>query len=146
MSDTILQRPEPRTDDFSQEWFEAAKNGKLLIQRSPATGDYYFYPRWLKPGDLNEKLEWHEAKGTGTVYSFTVVNWTANQEFLEDCPYVFAVVALDEGPHMTTRIVDVPPADVVCDMPVKVDFRTIGTSETVMPVFTAVVAMETVSK
>jgi uncharacterized protein len=30
------------------------------------------------------------------------------------------VVALDEGPHLLTNIVDCPPEEVFCDMPVTV--------------------------
>ncbi|TAJ46915.1 MAG: hypothetical protein EPO52_15405 [Herbiconiux sp.] len=127
-------RLEPLMDDYSKEWWDAAAERKLLIQRSPSSGEVFFYPRWLTPGTLAERPEWVEASGRGTIYTFSVVNFNANPEFREDCPYVFAIVKLEEGPHMTTRIVDIDPDEVRCDMPVEVDFRSLG-GETIFPVF-----------
>ena len=40
--------------------------------------------------------------------------------FLGDLPYVVALVALEEGPHLLTNLVGCVPGDVACDMPVEV--------------------------
>jgi uncharacterized OB-fold protein len=40
----------------------------------------------------------------------------------EEGPYVAAIVQLEEGPRMTTNIVDCAPSDVRVDMPVEVTF------------------------
>ncbi len=45
---------------------------------------------------------------------------------------MFAIVELDEGVRMTTRIVDVPFDELRCDMPVSVVF-----AEGELPMFTA---------
>ncbi len=42
--------------------------------------------------------------------------------FRPDVPYVYAIVELDEGPHMPTNIVECSPDDVTVDMPVEVVF------------------------
>lgn len=71
--------------------------GRFMIQRSRSTGRYVFYPRVMVPGSGEADLEWVEAAGTGTVYAMTV-NRTRTGS------YNIALVELDEGPRMMTRI------------------------------------------
>ena len=71
---------------------------------------------------MGSDLEWREVSGRGTVYSFTVVRRTNNRAFLNDLPYVLAIVELAEGPRLTTNIVGCPPEAVRCGMPVQVSF------------------------
>lgn len=113
---------EPITDSRSQEFFDAAKRGELLIQRCPACARFQFYPRrhCLHCGSLD--VEWAKAAGTGTLHTFSVVHRTPNPEFAEETPYVFAIVELDEGVRLTTRIVDVPFEELRCELPVEVVF------------------------
>jgi uncharacterized OB-fold protein len=68
-----------------------------MIQRSRSTGRYVFYPRVAEPGNGQSDLEWVEASGLGTVYSITV-NRTRTGD------YNVALVELDEGPRLMTRI------------------------------------------
>jgi uncharacterized OB-fold protein len=65
------------------------------------------------------------------LHTFSVVHRTPNEEFAGETPYVFAIVELDEGVRLTTRIVDVPFEALRCDMPVEVVFTD------VLPMFTA---------
>lgn len=71
--------------------------GRFMIQRSRSTGRHVFYPRLAVPGSGETDLEWVEAKGTGTVYAITV-----NQA--REGAYNIALVTLDEGPRLMTRI------------------------------------------
>src|SRR4051812_35764347 len=117
-------------DQRSQEWVAAAAAGRLLIQRCSACERFQFYPRrhCAKCGSLD--VEWAQAAGTGTLHTFSVVHRTPNEEFAGETPYAFAIVELDEGVRMTTRIVDVPFEELRCEMPVQVVFRE-------LPMFTA---------
>ena len=48
-------------------------------------------------------------------------------EGLEDqVPYVLAIVELDDGPHLTTQIVDCKPEDIKLGDEVELTFRRIG--------------------
>jgi uncharacterized OB-fold protein len=58
------------------------------------------------------------ASGRGTVHSFTVVH-RAPPEFVAEAPYVVALVDLEEGPRMMSRLLGVEPAAVVVGMPVE---------------------------
>lgn len=130
---TDVTKPVPITDQLSEQWFEAAARGTFLIQRRLHDGGYQWYPRAHALGTLDDQVEWVEASGRGVVHTFTVVHRTANQEFAEETPYVLAVVELDEGPRVTTRIVGADPNDVRCDQRVRVTFRPAG--DVVLPYF-----------
>jgi len=95
----------PLTDEFSRVYWDAARDGTLLIQRCPACGRCQFYPRRHCAGCFAPDPEWVPASGRGQLHTYTVIRKTPNAEFAADCPYVLAVVELDEGPRMTARIV-----------------------------------------
>lgn len=127
----------PRPDSHSRAYWDAAREGRLLIQRCPACGSLQFYPRPACALCLAPEPAWIEARGTGRLHTYSVVHRTSDARFSQDLPYVFAVVTLDEGVQMTTRIVDADPAALECDMPVRVTFRE-GADGFVLPCFAPV--------
>jgi hypothetical protein len=62
---------------------------------------------------------------------------SSNPEFADDCPYVFAIVELDEGVRLSTRIVGTPVDTLACDAVVEVAWPQAPT-EPPLPVFTLV--------
>ena len=112
----------PITDDHSAVYWDAAREGRLLIQRCLTTGAFQFYPRPHCVHCFTCSPEWVEASGRGTLYSYAVVHKAYNPGWSDATPYVYAVVALAEGPHMTTNIVDTPHDQLRCDLPVEVVF------------------------
>lgn len=76
-----------------------------MIQRSVSTGRHVFYPRIAAPGTGADDLEWIEASGLGTIYSITV-NRTRQGS------YNIALVQLDEGPRLMSRIEGVETAPI----------------------------------
>jgi uncharacterized OB-fold protein len=130
---TELTKPTPILDNLSREWFEAAAEGRFLIQRRGHDGGYQWYPRAHALGTLDTDVEWVEASGRGVVHTFSVAYRSGNEEFAEDCPYVLAIIELEEGPRVSSRVVDVDPEEVRCDMPVQVTFRQEG--EVFLPYF-----------
>lgn len=113
----------PRPDEHSGAYWEAAAQGRLLIQRCGGCGGMQFYPRPFCAGCLEPDPEWVEASGRGRLHTFSVVHRSADVRFAADLPYVLAIVALEEGVQVTTRIVDADPEALRCDMPVEVAFR-----------------------
>ena len=132
-----FDKPVPIKDEISEPWFEAAARGELLLQRSKGTGEYQLYPRGHALKTLEPDLEWVPASGRGKLHTFSVVLRTANQEFAEDCPYVLAIIELEEGPRMMSRIVETPLDDLRCELPVAVVFRELHDG-TAMPYFKGV--------
>jgi hypothetical protein len=123
----------PVQDAVSAPWFEAAAQGKLLLQRDPVTGKPQFYPRGHVLGVPEREPEWFQASGRGTLHTFTVVKRSLHKQFA--VPFTVAIVDLEEGVRMTSWIVDVPEDQLRCDMPLKVVFREIHPGLT-MPCFT----------
>ena len=76
-----------------------------MIQRSRSTGRHVFYPRAAVPGTGERDLEWVEASGLATVYAITVNRG-------REASYNLALVDLDEGPRMMTRIEGVETAPI----------------------------------
>jgi uncharacterized OB-fold protein len=130
MSDTATryEKPLPVPSDVSAPYWEGLTAGELRLQRCGDCGRYVFYPRSVCPHCLGEGLEWVPTSGRGRVYSFTIVRRAMNPAFAAEVPYVFAIVELDEGPRVTTNIVNCAPEDVRVDMPVKAAYDSV-TSE-----------------
>jgi uncharacterized OB-fold protein len=113
----------PIPDDSTQEFWEAARHGRLLIKRCLACRRAHFYPRPFCPHCWSEQVVWEEASGAATVYTWSVVHHHDLPPFRDRVPYVAAIIELAEGPRMMTNLVDVDPAQVQFGMPVAVSFR-----------------------
>ncbi len=81
---------------------EFLRQGRFMLQRSAGTGKHVFYPRVVAPGSGANDLHWVPASGRGIVYSVTVVRPKPPQ-----APYNVALVELEEGPRLMTRIDEV---------------------------------------
>lgn len=124
----------PTPDPFTQRWWDAARERRLLVMRCGACGRAHFYPRPFCPFCWSEDVHWEEASGRGTVYTYSVVYQNDLPPFSSRVPYVAAIVELAEGPRMMTNIVDCDPAALRVGMPVEVTFRD-ETDEVTLPVF-----------
>ena len=79
-----------------------------------------------------ENMTWTPASGRGTVLSFTVQR--VQHAPMHPVPYIYAVVALDEGPVMGTNIVNCPPESVHVGLGVRVTVRPIA-DQYALPLF-----------
>jgi uncharacterized protein len=107
--------PAPVVTPETGEFWQAAKQDRLLIKRCRACGKVHWYPRAVCPHCMSGETEWVEAKGEGTIYSFSVMERA-------EVPYAIAYVELAEGVRMMTNIVDCPFADIRIGRPVRVRF------------------------
>ena len=111
-------RMEPPVGADSEVWWEATREGRLLVQWCTACDKGIFYPRAFCPGCgatvVGEGLEWRTASGKAVVYAHTVEHNPAatGSTFSGGLPYVVALVELEEGVRMLTNIVGVDPAAV----------------------------------
>ena len=119
-------RPLPHPTPTSQPFWDGLREGRVLLQFSPSTGEWVFYPRNRAPGSLAGDLEWREVSGEGTVYTFTVARRPTAPAWAEDVPRLIAVVELDEGPRLTTELVDVEPEAIHIGMRVRPVFQDEG--------------------
>lgn len=102
-----LRVPGPTTIPLTAPFWDAASDGRLLIQRCAACGRAVFYPREICPHCWSGQLEWEEASGLGRLKSFSTIWKPGHPGWLPVAPYVVGLVELDEGPTMLSHILAV---------------------------------------
>ena len=105
------------------------EKGELAYQFSPSAGGAVFYPRVTAPKTGKADLEWRISKGLGTLHSTTVVHPQ------QGVPFNVALIDVDEGFRMMSRVEDIDPSSVKIGM--RVAFRVHrAEGEDPCPVFT----------
>jgi len=123
---TPLVKPMPVLTPVSAPFWDGLREHRVRIQYSPSAQRWVFYPRVLAPRTLADDLEWREISGRGTLYTFTIADRPTAPEWQDSLPQLLAVVEWDEGPRVSTELVDVGPdairvgmrvVPVFCDYP-----------------------------
>lgn len=117
-----MEMPVPRPTSVSEPFWNGLREGKLLIQYSPSTQRWVFYPRPLAPGSLADDLEWREVSGEGTLYTFTVSHRPTAPAWQDAVPQIIGVVEVAEGARVPTELVNVEPEAVRVGMRVRAVF------------------------
>ena len=104
MAETQVDKKErklaaPAVSLETQAYWDAAAQGKLLVKKCTACGQFHHYPRALCPFCFSDKTEWQTASGKGTIYTYSVMRRASP-------PYAIGYVTLAEGPSMMTNFVD----------------------------------------
>jgi len=98
-------------------------DGVLRIKHCASCGRHHFYPRPFCPHCWSDQVEWFEASGDATLYTYSTVYVNDLPPFGPQVPYVAAVVELAEGPRMMTRLVDCEPGDISIGMALRVRYE-----------------------
>ena len=112
-------------DSDSRPYWEGLAQGELRIQRCNVCSRAVFYPRSICPHCHADSLSWIVASGNGTLYSYTVAHQGFGL-FAADVPFVIAIIELEEGARMMSRIVDAPREHIVVGAKVRVTFSNVG--------------------
>jgi uncharacterized OB-fold protein len=108
------------------------ERGELAYQWSPEAARAVFYPRVLCPYTGSERLEWRVSQGLGTVYATTVVHPR------DGAPYNVALIDMDEGFRLMSRVEGLAPEAVGIGMRVRFRVHRPEGDEPAYPVFTPV--------
>lgn len=131
-------RFEPPVGEEAVAFWEATRDGRLLVQWCTSCDRGVFYPRVFCPHCAAgaDALEWREASGRATVYAAVVENkpQAAGATFSGGEPYCVALVDLEEGVRMLTNVVGCPPDSVHCDMALTVAWEPLSDGRQ-LPVF-----------
>ncbi|QDO97553.1 DNA-binding protein [Ferrovibrio terrae] len=95
---------------------EHLQAGHFRIQHCVDCRRHVFYPRVICPHCASDRLRWVEPAGTGTVYSTTVVRRSDDK----GGPYNVALIDLDEGVRLMSRVERLAPEAVHIGMRVRV--------------------------
>ena len=121
--DRIIKAPTLNIGD--EIYYDAASQGRLLVKQCADCQKYHHYPRALCPFCFSDKTEWKEAKGTGTIYTYSVVRQSYHPFFRSQVPYVVAWIDLDEGPRLVSNVLGVAAPDLgLIGKRVRVDWET----------------------
>ena len=128
MSNRKSLHPAPVRNPHDELFWEASARGVLAIKACSACGQAHWYPRAHCPFCGSTSTVWQETAGRGRIYSFSIVARGKR-------PSAVAVVQLDDGPKLTTLIVDADVHAMCIDDPVVVRFEA-AEDGSMIPVFT----------
>jgi uncharacterized OB-fold protein len=122
------------SDDDAVFW-SSAQDGRLTFQRCAACG----YIRWPAAGVCPECLgadtRWVDVDGSGTVWSYVIYHRAYSAALRDAVPYNVALVELDCGVRLLTRLVGFGQGDPIVGAPVRVTFAELA-GHGVVPMFT----------
>ena len=128
------EKPLPVIDHDSAPYWQAAHEGRLDIPLCGDCGKHHFYPRAICPYCHSDNLNFDTVSGRGEVHTFTIARRPAGPAFADDVPYVIALIELEEGPRMMSRIQTDDPDAVQIGARVEVTFVK-ATDEITFPYF-----------
>jgi uncharacterized OB-fold protein len=130
----VPQKSLPKINPVDAPFWNGAANGKFLLQKCRSCGKVQFFPR-VACVDCFGELDWIEAKGTGTVHSFTLVRVPRNPAFREEVPIYYINVILDEGVIVESRLMGDSKEKVKLGDRVRVVFQQTHNPEIKLPCF-----------
>ncbi|WP_181711247.1 Zn-ribbon domain-containing OB-fold protein [Roseovarius sp. TE539] len=89
----------------------ALEEGRLTFQRCSDCGHAWLPARHECPACWSTNHDRQEASGRATVVSWVVFHVAFDPRFKDRVPYNVALVDLDEGPRMTTNIIEIPEGE-----------------------------------
>jgi uncharacterized OB-fold protein len=113
--------PLPQPTELSQPHWDACREGKLKVQQCSRCQNYIFIPQPCCTSCQSTELHWVECSGRGKVYSYSIVHRAPRPQF--EVPYIVAIIALEEGWHMLSNLLECPLDHVRVNLPVKVWFQ-----------------------
>ena len=129
-------KPIPVPQGESDVYWQKAKEHELWLRKCNACDNAYFYPRDISPCCFSKDTDWIRASGKASLFTYGIVQRAPHPGFVDDVPFVTAVVELEEGPKMPTNIVieDPTPENLQIGMALEVVFEDI-TDELALPKF-----------
>lgn len=108
---------------------EYCRRGELAYQVRREDGAPVFHPRLVAPETGGTGLDWRVSAGKGTVYATTTISIKGQ------APYNVALVDLDEGFRMMSRVDGIAPEQVRIGLRVRVRFDASQEDGNPYPVF-----------
>jgi uncharacterized OB-fold protein len=127
-------KPLPLLEGLAGEFYGWCKQRELRFQRCSSCQTWRHVPRAMCAECGSFDWRWASSSGHGTVFTWTVAARAMHPAFADDAPYAAAVIEMEEGVRLVSRVIDCPPDDLAIGMPVEVIFEDV-TPEITLPVF-----------
>jgi uncharacterized OB-fold protein len=125
-----LPQPEPDAEPF----WDGLREGELRLQHCSVCGLVAHPPRAMCHECGSFEFEWEPVSGRGTVYTFAITQQPIHPALVDHTPFATVVIELEEGPRMTSNLIDVPPDEIEIGLAVEVVFDDV-TDEVTLPLF-----------
>lgn len=134
MTDTDASEPPktykkyvPKPEGLNLELHLAAvASGLLNIQHCLDCDEYRHPPRWYCPKCHSGNYEFVPVSGRGEIYSMAINHFTIDRAWIDETPFVTAVVQLEEGPRVVGDLRGAAPEDVALGDKVQVHVEARG--------------------
>jgi uncharacterized protein len=115
-------RPLPRVSLEARPFWEGCKQGLLLLQTCQHCGRINWFPRAFCYHCASSDFRWDRACGRARLESYSIVYRPMDESWASEVPYTLALVMLEEGIRMTTRLIHPADRKPTIDGPVTVRF------------------------
>lgn len=130
----MAELPLPVASEDNQAFWDYLNQGELRIQRCASCGLLRHIPRPMCPRCRSFEHDWAPMSGRGTVYSYIVTHQPIHPALVDRVPFATVLVELEEGPRLTSNLVDMPPDAIEIGMSVEVVFER-ASEEITLPLF-----------
>ena len=103
-----MKKPYPVPTPDSRPFWNGLAEQKILLKHCRDCDCVFHYPRVTCPNCLSSDLDWKQASGQGTLYTYTISRRPTHPLFADEVPQFMAVVELAEGPRITSTLLNVP--------------------------------------
>lgn len=118
-----ISKPIPAITPDLREFFDGARQGRLMVQRCDGCGTLRFPAHDLCSKCNSSASHWVPVSGRGEVFSFNIMHQVYHPGFAKEVPYAVVMVELEEGCKFVSNLLGVKPHEIKCGMPVEVVFE-----------------------
>ena len=113
--------PSPSRD--TQPHWDGLNEHKYLLQKCSDCGKIRHYPRPVCDGCYSMNVEWVEASGRGTIYSWTITHHPFHPGWKGDLPYILVTAELDEEVRMNAQLRGADASALKIGAKVRIDYE-----------------------
>ncbi len=125
-----ISKPIPAITPDMREFFDGAREGRLMVQKCDSCGTLRFPAHDLCSKCNSTTSRWVPVSGRGEVFSFNIMHQLYHPGFANQVPYAVVMVELEEGCKFVSNLLGVKPHDIKCGMPVEVVFERLSEAVT----------------
>ncbi len=120
-----VKRPIPVPGDLSKPFWDAAKNGVLVMQHCQSCGHWQHPPYPTCTNCVSTDLKFEPVQGKGSIYSYSLMFHAGDQRFAAAVPYACIIVEMDQakGALIAGNLLGVPYTAVKLGRRVEVTFE-----------------------
>jgi uncharacterized OB-fold protein len=135
----LMEKPLPNPTEDSEGYWEACKGERLTTPLCGECGHRWLPPSRLCPSCLSGIVSLSPVSGKARLFSWIVVHRSQHPAFYGEPPFNVAIVQLEEGPLMHTRVDGVESDGFEIGMELEVAYQEVD-DEISLPIFKPVAA------